>query len=248
LEDDSIDFVNDSEILGSNSLELPSSIRKSPWWDHFHKHESLPNKIQCNYCKKVYSFHNGNSKNWGTSNMKRHMEKKHNNKLSTSSKQTQLSFTNVSIANFSFDLEKFQTGLVLWFISKEFPLSALEDAGLTDLIRTKAQPAYKGFSRKKARNIVLNEFDISKKKLISVFESLTLNFCLTCDSWTGINNEHYIVVTCSWIDDDWILQKKIIAFRHWPLPHSGSSIYQVLVNVCREYGISSRIFSVSLDN
>ena len=44
-------------------------------------------------------------------------------------------------------------------------------------------------------------------------------------------------------DQDWTLQKRIIAFRMMEYPHSGQNIYNHVMS-----GISERIFSITFDN
>ena len=44
------------------------------------------------------------------------------------------------------------------------------------------------------------------------------------------------------------LQKKILSFRKILHPHDRPSIYDSLTSVFREYGIQSKIFSITFDN
>ena len=58
----------------------------------------------------------------------------------------------------------------------------------------------------------------------------------------------YFCVTCHFIDQDWALQKRIIAFKMMEYPHSGQNIYSHVMSVFRGYEISEKIFSITFDN
>ena len=63
-----------------------------------------------------------------------------------------------------------------------------------------------------------------KQRLIYVLSSLYCRVSLTTDSWDGGYGLHYLCVTCHWVDDEWLLQKRITHFRMLKYPHTGNNI------------------------
>ena len=47
---------------------------------------------------------------------------------------------------------------------------------------------------------------------------------MTSDLWTSITTDGYIAVSVHFIDNDWVLQKKILKFSFMPPPHSGVAL------------------------
>ncbi|EPS70949.1 hypothetical protein M569_03810, partial [Genlisea aurea] len=114
--------------------------------------------------------------------------------------------------------------------------------------KTRLNPQFQGFSRKTARRFGFQQFKERKVILVSLFESTSNKFGLTFDCWRGVDGDDYIVVTCHWIDDKWVMQKRILAFRLFDPPHNAPRIAHLITSVCVEYGISNRIFSITTDN
>ena len=66
--------------------------------------------------------------------------------------------------------------------------------------------------------------------------------------WTNQSNIPFTCVTLHYTDSNMKLQKKILGFRKILHSHDGSSIYDSLISVFREYGIQSKNFSITFDN
>ena len=73
-------------------------------------------------------------------------------------------------------------------------------------------------------------------------------FCLTTDMWHSIVDEGYLSLTAHYIDDDWKLHNKIIAFCHVPPPHNANMIHERLIALIKEWKLQQKVFSITLDN
>ena len=58
----------------------------------------------------------------------------------------------------------------------------------------------------------------------------------------------YLGVTCHFIDNSWIMQKRILAFRVFDGSHSAQNIYKLMKIIFEEYSIENKIFAISFDN
>jgi len=52
----------------------------------------------------------------------------------------------------------------------------------------------------------------------------------------------------NYVDLNWILQKRVLIFRHVPYPHSGVVSGPLLIEFIKEWGMAKKIFSLTLDN
>ena len=58
----------------------------------------------------------------------------------------------------------------------------------------------------------------------------------------------YICLIAHFIDEEWVLQKRILSFSYMPSPHSGVAIAEKVSLLLSEWGIERKIFPITLDN
>ena len=87
-----------------------------------------------------------------------------------------------------------------------------------------------------------------KIDLMNMFQKLDSHVALICDTWTSIPCEPFICITVHWLNNTWILEKRIIAFDIMEERHTGFNIKTRIVNTCREFNLDDKVFSVSFDN
>ena len=83
---------------------------------------------------------------------------------------------------------------------------------------------------------------------MQIFFSLLCKISLTCDVWTGPNNFPYLCLTAHWIDIEWNLQKRLIAFRLFNHPHTRKAIANIIEDITKEFKIYNKINTISFDN
>ena len=72
--------------------------------------------------------------------------------------------------------------------------------------------------------------------------------CLISDLWTACTNRGYLCLTAHYIDCDWELKSKILAFCDMHPPHSGVELARKVREIITEWEIDRKIFSLTLDN
>ncbi|KAL8034985.1 hypothetical protein ABFX02_12G067200 [Erythranthe guttata] len=94
------------------------------------------------------------------------------------------------------------------------------------------------------------EFENFRQPLIDELSTLKCKIALTSDVWTPRhNNEHrYVCITAHWIDDNWVLQKRITSFRTCEFPHTGSQLYLHIIGILNDYNIVRKISTICFDN
>ncbi|KAL2901508.1 putative AC transposase, partial [Bienertia sinuspersici] len=83
---------------------------------------------------------------------------------------------------------------------------------------------------------------------MEMFRTYDGRVSLTSDTWTSTYREPFVCVTAHWIDDDWLLQKRIICFETMEEAHNGFNIKTRIVSCCKNFHLVDKLFSISLDN
>ena len=103
-------------------------------------------------------------------------------------------------------------------------------------------------SRKALRSDILKWFLGEKEQMKQTISSGRYSVALTSDIWTGQSKMDFMSVVVHNIDDDWNLNKRIIAFRRIEGSHTSQNILDIIVSVIGEWCLTNRIISVTLDN
>lgn len=103
--------------------------------------------------------------------------------------------------------------------------------------------------RQTAGNDVFRRYELEKEKLKKVFVEFKRRVCCTADLWTARGTvTGYICVTAHYVDDDWRLNNKILAFCDMKPPHTGEELANKILICLKEWGLEKKIFSLTLDN
>lgn len=88
----------------------------------------------------------------------------------------------------------------------------------------------------------------SLQKIKDDFTTCTFSVSLTSDILSGRAKRDYISVVAHYVNKKWELQKRIIGFELIDEAHTGENIAQAILNVVSEFGLTVKIFTVTLDN
>jgi len=124
----------------------------------------------------------------------------------------------------------------------------LKTTHLTPTLIGHYNPNIKKISRKIVRSSAMKTFLEYKIRLVEELSSLDCRVSLTADAWDSGYGYHYLCVTCHWLDNDWLLQKRIIHFKMLEYPHTGLNIAHHLMQAIDEYNLRSKIMSMTFDN
>ncbi|KAK1556992.1 hypothetical protein Q3G72_015777 [Acer saccharum] len=91
-------------------------------------------------------------------------------------------------------------------------------------------------------------FDEMKKNLISELSNFHGTISFACDMWTSCTAVNYIRVTAYFIDSDWIMQKRILAFRLLEYSLNLVQIFQLVMEILKEFRIVDKVFSITFDD
>jgi hypothetical protein len=72
--------------------------------------------------------------------------------------------------------------------------------------------------------------------------------CLTSNIWSGNAKEDYLSVVAHYINPDWQLEKRVLALVLIDVSYNGQNIDDRVAGVLVDYGLTNKVFVVTLDN
>ncbi|XP_048604271.1 zinc finger BED domain-containing protein RICESLEEPER 2-like [Brassica napus] len=110
-------------------------------------------------------------------------------------------------------------------------------------------PDVQHICRQTAAADVYKRYEIEKAKLIEVFVKHKGRVCFTADLWTARSVVMgYICITAHFIDENWRLNNKILAFCNLKPPYSGEEIAKAVYDCLKGWGLEKKVFTITLDN
>lgn len=77
--------------------------------------------------------------------------------------------------------------------------------------------------------------DVLKLNIQHIFNKVRGTLILTADSWSSRLNKGYMCVAVNWIDENWKVKSKLLDFKHFPTPHTGSTKCDVLYELLEDF-------------
>lgn len=250
--------------------------KRSRAWDFFDEIEDDKTKVKCTLCCCVIS-RGGTGRSASTSGMTNHLKLKHKEQLpeNTSSVSASGSDTlpttsgvrsNINRPNSQGSQQTLHEAFVTnWNVTdpraKEIhnaiaemiatdnqPISILENDGFNRLLHL-LKPKYKLPGRKYMSEVVIpgiyERVKISIKDEISKATAVSI----TSDMWTCLNNMvSFLSFTAHWLNEDFVLQHRVLQMKHFTGSHSGDHIRSVLEELASKWDIASHIHLIMRDN
>ncbi|KAJ6822838.1 zinc finger BED domain-containing protein RICESLEEPER 2-like [Iris pallida] len=245
----------ETEIESENEVEVDDGLIKrrktrSEVWDEFEKKHLGAGKIRatCHHYKKKFD---GSSKN-GTTHLRNHLktccrrpQNRHSQRLITS---VTSGGKPPRIGTWKFDAAKSRIAFAKMVAFHDYPFNMAEHRYFQEYVKT-IDPRIKFYSRNTIRADVKKVYDAMRVQLQATLKRNTSRVSLTTDLWTAEHqNLGYCCVTCHFLDDDWVLHKKIIAFGMIPSPHTGIILSEFIKSTTLAWNIDSKLFAVAVDN
>ena len=87
-----------------------------------------------------------------------------------------------------------------------------------------------------------------RNKIKELFSTCTFSMALTSDIWSGRAREDYLSVVAHYVNDDWVMKKRIICLKLIDVVHTGENIVNCITKVVEDFGLTDKIFLITLDN
>ncbi|XP_025815518.1 zinc finger BED domain-containing protein RICESLEEPER 2-like [Panicum hallii] len=188
------------------------------------------------------------TKSNGTSSLKRHFNvcKCNAHKCNKDPTQGILQATQDEvIGTWRFDQDELRAAFAEMVIEDEQPFCFGEKPGLRKFM-AKACPRFQLPSRRTCTRDTVRCYFQEKAKLKKFFKDSCQRVCLTTDCWTSQQQDGYMTVTASFIDDNLKMHKKVIGF-FMVKGHKGDDIGKNVIRCMTEWGLD-RVMTITVDN
>jgi len=227
-----------SESTGNSSSQTPN--RKAPIWEYYEPELVKIDgalKVICKYCgTKLIA----NSKS-GTNSLRTHIAEYRPKVPSDDSNGFVATMKKKPDGRpFTFNKQRSRDLMIAWIVRADVAFNKFDDEGFEPWMES-MQPTFSGIGRQTIRNDCVAKFERAKIELRSELQSLSSRICFTSDLWTSNQKLGYLCVTAHYIGPDFVLKKKIIAFKDVKYPHTGVAIEEAITIVLTDYGIKEKM-------
>ena len=239
--------VADEQPVACKAATMKYWFKKGPpapgWGENYFS-------VKCNFCPQVYKHKKGN----GYGNYGRHIESKHLEKLGLAKGQTQLSgyatTSSHSPGLWSYDYASCSDNFAEMIAAEGLAYNFAQRLCFNEFITENVQPAWQSMSRNTVKRKMIKRYNTRKAELVEYFQKHSdLHVSICSDIWTDHWQHHsYMGVTCHWVDERFVLHKRVLGFRVFDEAHTARNIAAVLLRVLQEYRLTQRVFSIGFDN
>ncbi|KAL8126002.1 hypothetical protein AgCh_013336 [Apium graveolens] len=252
--------ITSEEVNAGQKKEKPAAkkprVLTSAVWEHFNRITSETKEgtrkidVICKYCHAPFI---GASKD-GTTHLKNHAEKCRmrivkvpvSQKLLGKQINSQDSQPKLGVHKFDQAIER---DLYAKMVVKHDLPFLMAEYEYFRLWISYVMPSYKHRSRNTVKSDLVSVYTAEKERIYKEIENLNSRVSLTTDGWKLKHQQRsYFCVTCHYIDDAWVLHKRIIAFCVVPYPHHGVNLSEWLKERILEWNIDNKLSSVVVDN
>ena len=254
IEDDAENLKSGLEQanVANNDEPTPFTKRKrkltSGVWAHF-RVVTLADGIQmgvCNYCGvKIKKLKDGT-----TTPFHRHLsdcpKMKASDKSQLKLKVLSKSDASSMVENWKFDNARMREVISHMIMVHELPFNFVEYE-LFNVVMKESNPGFNKISRASTRQDCISSYEIGKRRIQKLLDTVN-RVSITTDMWTSVQNIHYMVVTCHFVDSNFKLHKFILSFVDVPPPYSGINIFDSLFKCLTEWNIETKVATLTVDN
>ncbi|CAH9137454.1 unnamed protein product [Cuscuta epithymum] len=205
----------------------------------------------CKWCNKNYSL--GTSGGYGST--ARHLKAKHPVEYAKlgggTGKQTQISrFANSQpFGNFSYNDAQNLTGMANLIVEENLPYMFSESLALSYYACGSLNPQFRGYSRKTVKKEIIKLYKAEKARLQIFFANFDGRVTIYSDIWEDdFHHLNYLGLTAHYIDEDWNMHKRVLAFREFNDRHTAEHIYILIERILIEYNLIDKVFAIGFDN
>ncbi|CAH9103098.1 unnamed protein product, partial [Cuscuta epithymum] len=205
----------------------------------------------CKWCNNNYSL--GTSGGYGSA--ARHLKAKHPVEYAKlgggTGKQTQISrFANSQpFGNFAYNDAQNLTGMANLICEENLPYLFSESLALKDYAQGSLNPQFRNYSRKTVKKEIIRLYNAEKERLQNFFANFDGRVTICSDIWEDdFHHLYYLGLTAHYIDEDWNMHKRVLAFREFNDRHTAEHIYILIERILIEYNLIDKVFAIGFDN
>ncbi|CAH9104765.1 unnamed protein product [Cuscuta europaea] len=134
-------------------------------------------------------------------------------------------------------------------VEENLPYLFSESLDFRDYAQTCLNPQYRGYSRKTVNKEISRFYGAEKVWLQNYFANFDGRVIVCSDIWDDTyHNLYYLGLTVHYIDNDWNMHKRVLAFREFNDHHTAEHIYILIERILIEYNLIDKVFAIGFDN
>ena len=126
------------------------------------------------------------------------------------------------------------------------PLSIIEDNGFVALLKF-LDPKYQLPSRKIFKKWLENKYEEATSNVKNELANVR-KVCITTDTWTSVNMDSFLTVTCHFINDIYQIKTYVLETVKIEGSHTGAAIANNLQSIFNNWKIEDKVISIVTDN
>ena len=250
-DDPPVDDSGNGTPTGSSATCTNKKTKTSKVWDDFEELYETTNgnrvrvSAKCNYYHKTLSARSSA----GTGHLLRHIKSCKPRKLGSNAlPQSMLRFSaDGSVIPWEYSPEVARFELCRLIAREDLPISFGQSPAFVNYIKEAHNPRFVPVSRQTTTRDFYKLFKDRRSVIIDRLNSAS-SIALTSDIWSGHAKEDYLSVVAHFVNSDWQLEKRVLGLRLIDESHTGANIAERVIAVAEEYGITDKVFSITLDN
>nr|ABA95117.1 hAT family dimerisation domain containing protein [Oryza sativa Japonica Group] len=153
-----------------------------------------------------------------------------------------------TVRSWEYDPQVARESLTRLIARQDLPLNFGESTAFEKYIQTAHNPRFKSVSSQTTTRDLRKFYKQGRDTLKELFNTCTFSVSITSDIWSGKAKEDYISVVAHFVDDNWEIQKRIIALKLIDVAHTADNIAERISMVVQEFDLTNKIFAITLDN
>jgi hypothetical protein len=204
--------------------------------------------FKCNYCSKAIV---GPSNSSFASHLTKEHRAKCSNFIATKRQNAEVlkpkrNFFDKEVKD-AFDADIFMGKLLKWIVRCDMPFSTVDNQDFIDMLeylKTDITVNSRRTIMRRLEELYAERKNHVKKQLLRASSKISI----TCDVWTSKNSLSFFGFTAHYVDENWTIQQKLIAFKYLTEDHDGVSLSEAMIEVLEEFGVADRLLGVTADN
>lgn len=243
------DCVGENDFAGAADNTEGRSRRRSEVWKDFTEDKRPDGSAgaRCKHCGLLLSA----SSNSGTSHLNRHLKlhcpRKKYKDVKEMFASASVKQCNGGSKGFKLDQDVSRRNLAKLVISAELPFDIVEQPTFVNFVMS-LQPMFQFVGRETVKSDCVVLYEEEKCKTRNMLKSLKSRVSFSFDLWTSDQSIGYMALSAHFIDDDFVLKKKILNFKRIAYPYTSFMISDEIAKCIVEWELVEKVFALTLDN
>ncbi|XP_073287232.1 zinc finger BED domain-containing protein RICESLEEPER 1-like [Primulina huaijiensis] len=152
----------------------------------------------------------------------------------------------ISLRSIRFDQERSWLDLARMIMIHGYPLAMVDHVGFKIFVKN-LQPLFE-FNSNAIELDCMTIYGKEKQKVYESIHQIHGRINLSVDMWGSPESSECICLTANYVDEDWVLQKRMLNFVSLDPSHTDDTISEVIIKCLTDWVIDHKLFSMTFDD